>query len=336
MLFRSLSYPSPGLVSRRGSGRLFLFLLAFLIMLTASESPRATAQLCERLIIRDSTYALASTPLEPLLDSTGHRPIFYFLGLATHSSDCWRDYVATWKIDRDSLWLAAIEVQCVKDTSGAKDKPYEHVFCSVPVDSFVPGAKAPACASWYTGLLRVPKGNRVRYVHMGFGSIYERELHISVESGRVTRTEEIGYDTATEYRSTSDLQWCAITGTFVDTGNWIDARLIGTEYTRELESSGRPFKTRGDLYVGDGRIRLWIEKTPRTKEKTIDLISESHINEDDISGPVEVEVRFWGPRRQHQLLLLSMRHLGDGETIHSDRYPTIVDSLHSLHERKGK
>jgi len=46
----------------------------------------------------------------------------------------------------------------------------------------------PVLADWFTGVLRVPRGEMLAYVDMGFGSVYEEELHIHVERGRVTGT----------------------------------------------------------------------------------------------------------------------------------------------------
>ena len=43
---------------------------------------------------------------------------------------------------------------------------------------------APVFASWFTGLLRIPQGKLLKYVHGGFGSLQERDLIISIESSR--------------------------------------------------------------------------------------------------------------------------------------------------------
>jgi hypothetical protein len=32
--------------------------------------------------------------------------------------------------------------------------------------------KEPLLADWFTGVLRVPRGEMLAYVHMGFGSVY--------------------------------------------------------------------------------------------------------------------------------------------------------------------
>jgi hypothetical protein len=46
----------------------------------------------------------------------------------------------------------------------------------------------PLLADWFTGVLRIPRGERLAYMHMGFGSVYDEELHIHVEHRRVTGT----------------------------------------------------------------------------------------------------------------------------------------------------
>lgn len=45
----------------------------------------------------------------------------------------------------------------------------------------------PVSASWYTGLLRVPLGEELDYVHGGFHSEYEMDLIIEIEAGSVRR-----------------------------------------------------------------------------------------------------------------------------------------------------
>jgi hypothetical protein len=49
----------------------------------------------------------------------------------------------------------------------------------------------PVLADWFSGVLRVPKGERLQYVHMGYGSVYEQELHIKIDNGVVVKTRTI-------------------------------------------------------------------------------------------------------------------------------------------------
>lgn len=40
-------------------------------------------------------------------------------------------------------------------------------------------------ANWFSGTLKMPDGKMLQYVHMGYGSVYEREIMLAVESGKV-------------------------------------------------------------------------------------------------------------------------------------------------------
>jgi hypothetical protein len=42
-------------------------------------------------------------------------------------------------------------------------------------------------AKWFTGVLRVPRGKQLKYIHAGYASLYERELQFGVAEGRVLR-----------------------------------------------------------------------------------------------------------------------------------------------------
>ena len=49
----------------------------------------------------------------------------------------------------------------------------------------------PILADWFSGVLRIPQGKIMKYVHMGFGSVFERELHIKIKKGLVVATRQI-------------------------------------------------------------------------------------------------------------------------------------------------
>lgn len=46
-----------------------------------------------------------------------------------------------------------------------------------------PDEPLPVLAKWFTGTLKLPLGNLLEYVHMGFASFYEDELRLTVERG---------------------------------------------------------------------------------------------------------------------------------------------------------
>jgi hypothetical protein len=53
-------------------------------------------------------------------------------------------------------------------------------------DQLFPG-RSEVVADWYTGTMIIPKGKIVDYVHMGYGSTYERYTVIWIRHGDVTR-----------------------------------------------------------------------------------------------------------------------------------------------------
>jgi hypothetical protein len=83
------------------------------------------------------------------------------------STACWRGYRGTWKIEDDRLFLVKLEGRYRLDGS------------------------EPLVADWFTGVLRVPRGDQLSYVHMGFGTVFEMEIHIKIENGVVAASRTI-------------------------------------------------------------------------------------------------------------------------------------------------
>jgi hypothetical protein len=98
-----------------------------------------------------------------------------------YSTACWRRYIGTWKLDDGRLYLVAL------------DGVYRVV------------GDEPIFADWFTGVLRIPSGNMLHYVHMGFGSVYEFETHIKIENGVVI--EERRIDNRRKDFGDRDLRW---------------------------------------------------------------------------------------------------------------------------------
>ena len=82
--------------------------------------------------------------------------------------------MATWKIENDYLYL----VKVVEGTCSAKAK-------EIPISLIFPGQQGPIKATWFTGTIRIPQGEQLQYVHMGYGSIYEKELILRLENGKL-------------------------------------------------------------------------------------------------------------------------------------------------------
>lgn len=131
-----------------------------------------TAQIPEKLLLDGETLALCSEPLGDYFAFSGEYPRI----MVEHCTALWRGYVGTWEIRDDRLYLLAIDTQ-FQDGSPAR-----------LVDLF-PGHPERVFAHWFTGTLRCPLGGILRYVHMGYGSVYEEDLLLHIDRGVLTRRE---------------------------------------------------------------------------------------------------------------------------------------------------
>jgi hypothetical protein len=135
------------------------------LLLALPTPARATAQVADELIYQGKTYRLFTTPLES-------NPARKTPNSTSMSTACWRRYKARWEIAGGELRLVGLQ-EC------HDNKP-------IPIDQVLPGQKLPIAARWFSGVLRVPQGKQLAYVHMGFRSRYEKDLLISITAGKVT------------------------------------------------------------------------------------------------------------------------------------------------------
>ena len=153
-------------------------ILTIIFGLLMTNSVFATGQVPDYLIYKGDTVAIFSNPLEQYFEQTGKRELIDFVGCG--STACWRGYKALWELKNDSLFLRHI-TSChegcgleIKNADLNKMFGTDNVF-----------------ANWFTGKLLIPQGKQVQYIHMGYASIYERELHISFKSGLKTNEKTI-------------------------------------------------------------------------------------------------------------------------------------------------
>lgn len=83
------------------------------------------------------------------------------------STACWRQYIGSWEIKDDKFYLVSLKGRLK-----------------------IVG-KSPILADWFSGVIRIPKGEELHYVHMGFGTIYEEEIHVKIEKGIVVKSKTV-------------------------------------------------------------------------------------------------------------------------------------------------
>ncbi len=135
-----------------------------------------TAQFRENLILEGEQTAMAFCPPIPInhpqivtltdneiRDGIKAGKIHPFV----HSTACWRGYIGTWELKDGKFYLVSI---------GGK---------------YAVKSSEPIFADWVTAVIRIPDGELLHYVHMGFGSVYEFETHLKIENGIVVDERRI-------------------------------------------------------------------------------------------------------------------------------------------------
>lgn len=152
--------------------RLMLLILVGLLALAGY----ATAQFCERIYDGGVRKSMCSLLLE--LDSDAFPRIKDRLPQGFSNTALWRNYIGSWKIKNDSLFLDSVLVEKGYDN-------YSPIFID---DIFAANKTASGYfANWVSDTLRVVSGEIVRYVHMGWESKWENEEFIYVENGIVKK-----------------------------------------------------------------------------------------------------------------------------------------------------
>ena len=155
----------------------------------------ATAQEPDVLIYKGKTHALFANPLEDFYKDRKNRPLFV-VEPNVISSGNWRGYVATWTIENNLLYLVKIDAWiCNRDCTRVD---LRRLFGTRYRNGKIK-------ADWFSGDLRAPDGKMLQYVHMGYASIYERELILSVDSGKLVK-ESVVDNTKRTFPSALELQ----------------------------------------------------------------------------------------------------------------------------------
>ena len=171
------------------------FAKSILVLMLALLAPAviATAQAPDTILVDGKIESLNTNPLRAFLrENPNLLPESDF-----RSTGNWRGYVATWEVADGSLLLTRIDV----NFKGPKDSADNHTAITRNViDKLFPGAER-VVATWYSGALILPRGEIVNYVHMGYGSTYERYTILVVKRGLVTKRLDLGAEEFETYRA---------------------------------------------------------------------------------------------------------------------------------------
>jgi len=157
--------------------------ILLMVAVSLSVQSYATAQRPDKIIYQGQEFALHSNPLEAYF---GHFPDKRPTGGIT-STGLWRGYVATFEVIDGQLFVVDIEVEKV-DLTAVDSYSYKWVSVMDEVFPDQPEVKV----DWLTGLLVIPRGELVNYVHMGYAATYSEYTLLEFHNGDLT--EEMTFD----------------------------------------------------------------------------------------------------------------------------------------------
>jgi len=147
------------------------------LLVEYSRFRRMTAQALERITYLGKRYSLRSLPLDSYFSDAHPKPDFGAITLSFCSA-CWRGYVGSWEIDGDQLLLIDILLPFSES-----EQSLLHL---------VSAQKPPIVANWYTGELRLQKGEPLRY-DFDWSAIYEEEIVFNVERGVIVSSHIVDH-----------------------------------------------------------------------------------------------------------------------------------------------
>ena len=160
----------------------YIFLVILILFISCNAS--ATAQMPDKIIYKGKEYALHSNPMEEYFekypDKKPKRGIM--------STALWRGYVAIFEVKDNQLLLKDIKIMV--ENESLKDK-FSTKWESVMMEIFP--NQATIKIDWITGLLIIPHGKLVNYVHMGYGSTYENYILLEISKGELQKEKKFGY-----------------------------------------------------------------------------------------------------------------------------------------------
>lgn len=139
-----------------------------------------TAQISETIFYDGHELSMCSNPLGDYFVFAGIDP-----GFECDCTALWRGYMGTWEIREHRLYLIGLKGTLKGGASTSLEAFLPGV---LSLEAFFPGFPDRVFAHWYSGNLRIPQGEMLKYVHMGYGSAYESDLIISIEKGVVKET----------------------------------------------------------------------------------------------------------------------------------------------------
>ncbi len=157
----------------------------FLIILAGIGCAKAddlfTAQYPDKIKYNGIEYDLNSNPLEPYFDKhPDKRP-----GMI--STALWRGYVGYFEIIDNELYLTDMKIPRFTDGKGNYNEKWFSIY-----RRYFP-TQEKVRIDWFSGILILPYGKRIKYVHSGYASIYSNYFLLEIKEGDFKKDKNYSY-----------------------------------------------------------------------------------------------------------------------------------------------
>lgn len=177
--------------------KVFKLFFVTLILFISTINIFATAQVPDKIFYNGKEYKLHSNPMEEYFKKFPEKKP----KSSVISSALWRGYIATFEIAENNLFLKDVEIM---DLSKTDRKSSQTLWTSVLSQVVTDNKKLKI--DWLTGLMVLPHGEIINYVHMGYGSTYENYILLEIDKGEFKRAKEFDHK---EYEKFKDKQFAA-------------------------------------------------------------------------------------------------------------------------------
>ena len=168
---------------------LYILIMFLNIGIVKAELP-ITAQYPDKITYNGTEYSLNSNPLEPYFEKNPeNRPDMV-------STALWRGYVGHFEIIDSELYLIDMTrpIGFYKDEEGNSKQRWISIY-----KRYFP-RQDKVKIDWFTGILILPYGDLVEYVHQGYASLYSHYLLLEIENGRFNESREYGFEDFIEFK----------------------------------------------------------------------------------------------------------------------------------------
>jgi hypothetical protein len=169
---------------------MYKFLVPIFILF-ASFQIYATAQYSDVIIYNGTKYPLNVNPLELYFEKNPEKRPKGEL----RSTALWRGYVATFEISNNELILKNIEIEITISTGADFKTEWKSIFQEFILDNNI------SKINWFTGLLIIPNGKQINYIHMGYGSTYENYILLEIRNGNFIEEKRMDHREYTKYKN---------------------------------------------------------------------------------------------------------------------------------------